>query len=418
MVIAFILQSAFNLVDAYFVGKISAEALAAVSVSFPLVFLIISLASGVGVGTASLIARTVGEKNLEKAGQVAEHALMIASAMAIFFTIAGILSAGILFDMMGIPSSVKELALDYVNIILLGSTVMFLGIVGNSIIRGEGEMLFPMMVMAFSAILNMFLDPVFIFDLGLGVRGAALATVATRSLGLLILAGYFIQERTWVRLKFARFRFKMDYVRGIFSVGIPQSLSNFSMSVGMFLLTIIVAGFGTEALAAFGIGFRLDSLALLPGLGVSIAVVSLVGQNVGAKQYKRAEEMTLKAGLMAIAFMTVIGLVFFVFSEPIVAVFNNDPLVVAYGSSFLRIIPLSYLLLGLSMTISGAFMGSGHAMPSLAITVLRVIFLSVPLAYLLSRQLGIEGVWLGIMLSSVIASIIAIVWFRKGTWKK
>jgi len=115
--------------------------------------------------------------------------------------------------------------------------------------------------------------------------------------------------------------------------------------------------------------------------------------------------------------MTSIGLVFFIFSEPIVAVFSSDPLVVAYGSSFLRIVPLSYLLLGFFLAISGAFMGSGHALPSLAISVLRVIFLSVPLAYFLSQEMGIEGVWMGITVSSVIASVIAILRFRKGSWK-
>jgi len=417
MVIAFLLHSAFNLVDAYFVGKLSADALAAVSVSFPLVFLIISLASGVGMGATSLIARKVGKKDIKGAGEVAEHALLISLVLAILFTVVGLLSAGILFDMMGIEAHVKELALDYINIILVGSTITFLVMTSNSIIRGEGEMMFPMMVMSFAAILNMVLDPIFIFDLGLGVRGAALATVVARLTGLLIIAGYFIQERTWVRLKFSRFRFSMDYVKGIFAVGIPQSLSNFSMSVGIFLLTIIVAGFGTEAIAAYGIGFRLDSIALLPGIGVMMAVVSLVGQNVGAGRYDRAEEMTLKAGVMAVAFMSVIGLFFFVFAEQIVSVFNSDPLVIAYGSSMLRILPFSYLLMGLGMAVSGAFMGSGHARPALAITFLRVIVLSVPLAYVLSRSMGVEGIWLGIMISSIIASIIGIVWFRRGSWK-
>ena len=417
MVVAFLLQSAFNLVDAYFVGQLSADALAAVSVGFPVVFMMIALASGIGVGTTSLIARKVGEKDIKGAGEAAEHALLIALILVLFFTLVGLLSAGFLFDMMGIEAHVKELALDYINIILLGSVAMFLAMTINSIIRGEGEMLFPMAVMGFAAILNMVLDPIFIFDLGLGVRGAALATVLSRVIGLCIMAGYIIQERTWVRLKFHRFIFNMGHVKSILSVGVPQSLSNFSMSVGMFLLTIIVAGFGTEAIAAYGIGFRLDSIALLPGLGVMMAVVSLVGQNVGAGKYDRAEEMTIKAGVMAIAFMSVIGLFFFLFSEQIVSVFNSDPLVVAYGSSMLRILPLSYLLLGLSMAVSGAFMGSGHAMPALVISVLRVIFLSVPLAYVFSRSMGVEGIWLGIMISSIIASIIGIVWFRRGTWK-
>ncbi|MFH1789014.1 MAG: MATE family efflux transporter [Candidatus Altiarchaeota archaeon] len=276
----------------------------------------------------------------------------------------------------------------------------------------------PMYAMASSAVLNIILDPLFIFTFGWGVKGAAIATVLARAIALVIIIAYFISDKTWIKLKLHWFSFKRDYVKGIFAVGVPSSLSNLSMSVGMFLLTVIVAGFGTEALAAYGIGFRLDSLAILPALGVSVAVVSLIGQNVGAGRYKRAKEMTFKAGFMATAIMSCIGFVFFMFPEVIVSLFSGDPLVVSYGVSFLRIVPLSYVVVGVTMAISGAFLGSGHAVPSLAINVLRVIVINVPLAYLLSLRLGVAGVWWGILASSLAASAIAVVWFRKGTWKK
>jgi len=418
MMVAFALHSAFNIVDAYFVGKISAAALAAVSVSFPVVFLIISLSTGVGVGTTSLIARFVGAKELKRAGDVAEHAFVIAVLLSVLFTVAGIASAGTLFNLMGVSSEVKDMACDYIHIILFGSPFFFLAMVGNAIIRGEGEMKYPMYAMGFAAILNIVLDPLFIFTFGWGVSGAAWATVLSRSTAVFIVVLYFLSERTWIKLRFGRFSFNWEYVKGIFSVGLPSSLSNLSMSLGMFLLTAIVAGFGTEALAAFGIGFRLDSIAILPAIGVSVAVVSLVGQNVGARQYKRAEEMTYKAGLMATSIMAVIGVVFILFPEPIVGLFNRDPLVVEYGASFLRIVPLTYFFVGVSIVISGAFLGSGHAIPSLTLTLLRVIVLNVPLAYLLSKSMGVAGVWVGIFLSSLAASIAAIAWFRRGTWKK
>lgn len=418
MIVAFGLQSAFNIVDAYFVGKISADALAAVSVSFPVVFLIISLGAGIGVGTTSLIARSLGTKDFKKAGEVAEHALLIAIVVSLIFTVIGIAFAGLLFDVMGVSAVVKELAIEYMNIILMGAPIMFTIMVANSVIRGEGEMKVPMYVMGASAILNIILDPVFIFGLGWGVRGAALATVVARTVGLIIIVAYFVSEKTWIKLKFKEFVFNLDYVKGIFRVAIPSSLSNVSMSVGMFLLTVIVAGFGTEALAAYGIGFRLDSLAILPAIGVSVAVVSMVGQNVGAGKYERVKKITNIAGLMTTAMMCTIGLLFFVFPDVIVSVFNDDPLVVSYGVSFLRIIPISYLVVGISMTISGAFLGSGHAIPALTINVLRVIVLSVPLAYFFSQTAGLEGVWWGILISSIIASVVAMLWFKKGTWKR
>lgn len=418
MIVAFLLQSAFNIVDAYFVGKLSADALAAVSVSFPVVFLIISLSSGVGVGTTSLVARSIGQKNFGVAGEVAEHAFFIALFLGLFFTLVGVYLAPFLFDFMGVSGVVKELALDYIYVILLGSLIMFLAMVGNSVIQGEGEMKVPMYVMASAAILNIILDPLFIFSFGWGVRGAAWATVFARTLGLLVIVAYFFSEKTWIKLRFHRFGFRWDYVKGIFRVGLPSSLSNVTMSVGMFLVTYIVAGFGTESLAAFGIGFRLDSIAFLPAIGISIAVVSLVGQNVGAGKFERAEEVTFKAGLLATAFMSAIGLVFFVFPQAIVSVFNQDPVVVSQGVGFLKVIPLSYLFVGFSIAISGAFLGSGHAVPSFVLTIVRTIALSVPLAYVFSQDIGLSGVWWGMVVGAFAGTVVGVLWFRTGSWKK
>jgi len=294
---------------------------------------------------------------------------------------------------------------------------MFLAMTANSIIRGEGEMKFPMYAMASASILNILLDPLFIFTFGWGVSGAAAATVLSRAVALLIVALYLTSERTWIKLSCCKFRLIMSHVKGIFSVGIPSSLSNLSMSFGMFLLTSIVAGFGTEALAAFGVGFRLDTIAFLPAMGVSIAVVSLVGQNVGASKFDRAEEITLKAAFLATAFMIPIGIVFYTYASQIVSVFNQDPLVVAYGASLLKIFTLSYLMVGFIMAISSAFLGSGHAIPSLFINTLRMLVLGVPLAYLFSKKIGLDGVWWGIIAGTLVTYFIALLWFKKGSWK-
>ncbi len=416
MIIAFSLQSAFNIVDAYFVGKISADALAAVSASFPIVFLIISLGTGLGVGSSSLIARSIGAKDIKKAGEVAVTAFCLAVLLSVFITIIGLLSAGYLFDLMGVTEEVKVLGVEYIWVILSWCFIFFMAFVGNSIIRGEGEMMIPMVVMSFSSILNIFLDPLFIFYFDMGVRGAAIATVISRSDGLFLIILYFISGRSWMKLNSIKTSFSLDHVKGIFSVGLPSSISNLFMSLGIFLLTIIVAGFGTEALAAFGVGFRLDSLAILPGIGISVAVISLVGQNVGAGKHERAWEMTFKAGLLACFIMTFLGMFYIFFAESIVSLFNDDPIVVGYGSSFLKIVPITYLVVGLSMAVSSAFLGAGKPIPSLFLTFLRVILLNIPLAYVISLSYGVEGIWMGILLSSYLTSIIALLFFRKSYW--
>jgi putative MATE family efflux protein len=416
MVVAFLLHSAFNIVDAFFVGKISAEALAAVSISFPVVFLIISLGTGVGVGATSVVARFIGAKEYKRADNAAEHALLAAAALGLSLSVIGYLSAPTLFDLIGAQGSLKALALDYLNILLFFAVFMMFGFVGNSLLRGEGDMTTPMKVMGAAALLNMILDPLFIFTFGLGVRGAAIATVLSRGIAVLYLAYHILSGRSWLRLDYRNFSYDFDYIRRIFTVGIPSSLSNVTMSLGMFLLTIIVGFFGTDALAAFGIGFRLDSLALLPGMGVAVAVVSIVGQSVGAGKFERARDVTLKAGLMASAFMTCIGLVFYVFAPQIVSVFNDSPQVLAYGVSFLHIIPFSYLVVGMSMCISGAFLGSGKAVYALAVTVSRMVVFSVPASYLLSHLFGVPGIWAGIVIGSFMSFILSLLIFRYCDW--
>ncbi|MEA1924313.1 MAG: MATE family efflux transporter [Candidatus Altiarchaeota archaeon] len=420
MVVAFFLHSTFNLADAFFVGKISAKALAAVSISFPLLFLIISLGSGIGVGVTSVVARFIGANAQKRADNASEHGLIAAFVLGLFLSLAGILVAPFLFDLMGVSESLKSMALDYINILLAFAPLTLLSFVGNSILRGEGDMLTPMKVMGSAAILNIILDPLLIFWVGLGVQGAALATALSRVYALIFILYHVHSGRAWVKLDFRNFSFDFEYIKRIFSVGIPSALSNISLSVGMFMLTVIVGFFGTDALAAFGVGFRLDSLAILPGLGVSIALVSIVGQNIGAGKVERARSFTLKAGVMSSAFMTLFGIVFYLFSSQIISIFNSEPLVVEYGASMLRIIPLSYMAMGVVFSITGAFLGSGRAFLALLINCSRSILFAVPAAYLLAVKFGfgLDGVWWGMVIGSFASVLVSLVLFRYARLEK
>lgn len=416
MMLAFFLQSVFNIVDAFFVGKISPEALAAVSVSFPIVFLLISLGAGIGSGVTSVVARLVGAKRIRQADNAAQHGMILVFLLALALSSLSLLAGPLLVGFAGAEGELKSLAMDYLNIILFFSPVMLLMMVGNSVLRGEGDMRTPMFIMGFSAVLNMFLDPIFIFTFGLGVRGAAIATVISRFFALLLFSAYILRGGSWIKLNPRDFKYTPLYVKNILSVGIPSSLSNVSMSVGMYLVTVIVGLFGPEALAAFGVGFRLDSLAILPGLGVAVAVISIVGQSLGAGKTDRAREITVRAGLMTCAAMSFIGGVFYVFAPHIIRVFNTDPIVVGYGVSFLRIIPVSYLFVGFAMCISGALIGAGRAGLALVITLFRAIVFSVPLAWFLSRSFGPSGVWMGMVAGAFLGLLISLLFFFRTDW--
>ena len=417
-VIAFSLQSAFNIVDAIFVGMISAKALAAVSISFPIIFLIISLGTGLGIGSTAVVAQYIGAKKPREADNAAEHSLVAAITTGVLLMIVGFIITPTLFDWMSAQGELKELALSYINILLIFSPLMLVLMVGNSILHGIGDMKTPMIVMGASAILNIILDPIFIFTLGLGVEGAAYATVLSRTIGFIYLMTYLLRGKSSLSFDFRNFHFQPNYIKKIYSIGIPSSVSNIIMSIGMFIFTVIVGAFGENALAAFGIGFRLDSLALLPSMGVSVAVISIVGQSLGAGKPKRAVSAAITGGLLASVFMTFLGVVFYVFAPQIIGIFNSEPEVLEYGISFLRIIPFTYLIVGVAMSISGAFLGAGKANYALLTTFLRVLIFSVPAAYMISRIYGVEGIWIGIVIGTYLGAISSLILFKYTNWNK
>ncbi|MBU0761786.1 MAG: MATE family efflux transporter [Candidatus Altiarchaeota archaeon] len=417
-IIAFIIQSTFSLVDAIFVGWISSHALAAVSVSFPIVFMVIALGVGLGLGSTSVVARYVGAKKSRYAKEAAEHSMLLAVAFGIILMVAGLTLSPSIFKLMGVEESLMSTALVYLNILLFFAPFELSLIVGNSILRGEGDMRTPMVVMGASAILNGILDPIFIFTLGWGVEGAAWATVVARMIGFTYLAYNLKFGGAKFKLDYVDFRYRFTYFKEVLRIGIPSSMSNIVMSTGMAVFTAIVAGFGTDALAAFGVGFRLDSLAILPGIGVATAVISIVGQNIGAGKADRAMQTTLKAGAMASALMVLFGIPFYLFSTDIVSIFNQEPKVIEYGASFLRIIPLTYLVVGFNMCIGGAFIGAGKAKLALFNQFSRVMLFSVPLAYMLSVKIGLEGVWWGITIGSYLSVALSLTLYKYVNWTK
>jgi putative MATE family efflux protein len=275
-----------------------------------------------------------------------------------------------------------------------------------------------MIVMGTTSVINAFLTPIFIFGFNMGLEGAAWATVTSSFIGLMILTQHVALGKSSISHDFTGFKYRFNYVKSILSVGLPASMSNIIMSIGMFFFTAMVAQYGVEALAAFGIGYRLDSLALLFGIGVTVAIVSIVGQSLGAKDRDRAREATIKGGLLASAIMTSIGVFYYAFAIQIVSAFNTDEKVIEYGVELMRILPLTYIVVGISMCISGAFLGAGKAMLSMSMQAARVLLFSAPAAYILSNRMGLRGIWWGILIGSYLAFAYAIILYKFTKWDK
>ena len=424
MAVAFLLQVSLNIVDTVFIGWYSDLALTAISITFPVIFLIIALASGVGIGVTSYIARLIGSKRIDEAKKAAKHSLVLSCLLGIIFTVCGLVFSKPLFVFLGAKDEVLSMALQYNYTMFIGSVFMLLAFTGSNILRGEGDVKTPMKRMILANVINIILDPLFIFGIWIfprmGIFGAALATVIAQLVSATFILWYLFRGNALLKLDLKWFKFDWGIIKEIFRVGVPASLSQSVVSLGMFFMLKIVSYFGPYAIAAYGIVSRLDSVAILPAIGIAGAAIVIVGHNVGARKFDRAESTTWKAVLLASAFMELVGLIFFLAPEFWVNIFNKNPDIVRFGASYLRIVSLTYMFTGIVMIIAGAFQGAGKGVPSLVLTSLRLFFLGIPLACLFAFvfDYGVTGIWIGVMLSAVLTGITSVIWFKLGTWKK
>lgn len=414
MVFVMFLQTLFNIVDTIFVGRVSAYAVAAVSMAFAVMFIVIAIGGGLGVGTASVIARKLGANDRKGAELAAAHAIFIGIGISLFITFFGLIFARPIFVLLGAGPNVLPLVLSYVRVLFIGMAFLVMGFVGNSILQGEGDMKTPMKILSFSVILNIALDPIFIFTLGYGVMGAAIATVLSRMLGTIMVWYFLLSNRALLQFNLGQFKYSASTVRDILKVGAPSMVLHGALGVGMALYTKIASLFGPFAIAAYGIGFRLESIAILPALGIAMAVVTIVGQNIGAGNIQRAKQTAWVASAMAAFFAVIVAFVINIFPAQTIAIFNSEPLVVEYGISFIRIVSATFALTTISIIIINAFQGAGNGIIPLFLTVLRLFIIAVPLSYLLSVTFGygISGLWIGMAASNAVAGVIGIIWFK------
>lgn len=424
VIISMSLQTAFNIIDAIFVGRLGKDALAAISLTFPIIFFIIAIGIGIGIGVTSQIARNVGTKRLQNARQVATHGIILTLIISIFTTILGLHYIEQIFSLMGANATVITLAKSYMTIIIYSFILIFTVFILNSILQGDGDTVTPMKALIFSVILNIILDPIMIFGWGIiprmGIEGAALATVISRTIGLIYLLNHFIKRRPDIIPTIRGFIYQPNIIKNILIVGIPSSLSQISMSIYFLIMTSFVARFGSEAIAAFGAATRLQTIGILPSIAVATAVITIAGQNAGIKRYDRIENTTKIAIKMLTTFMIAITLILMTFSKPLIKLFTSNQDVINIGTTFLNIVPLELIFIPTGMIIGATFQGVGKGTPQLTLTIIRLFIISIPLAYYLAfiQNMGLTGIWWSFVIAAALSSLIAFVWFRTGIWKR
>ena len=339
-----IFQTLYNIVDTYFAGKISPESLAAIAQTFPVYFIIIALGVGLSIGTTALIANSIGEENIKKASLYLAQAILIAFILAMLVTILGIILSPIILNTMKTNEETIYLSLDYLNIIFLGSIFFFIQITINSSLSANGDTKSNRNVLIFSFFLNIVLNPLFIFGYGvipaMGIKGIALATIVSQFVGMIYILykAYLTDLRKY--LYFQCFLPKWFLIKDLMSQGIPASLGMMMISVGIYIILFFISTYGDLALAGYGTAIRYEQIFLLPVLGLNTAVLSIAGQNFGAKNYARVEEVFNKAILYGCTIMLFCGIFIFFTGEKAISFFTDDEDIIKFGKTYLQITAL------------------------------------------------------------------------------
>ncbi len=417
-IVAMLIQSSFNIIDTIFVGRLSAKALAGVSLSFPIMFFVMALGSGIGVSLTSLVSRALGAKKHNVLRKSVLTGLWLSVFVGLFSTTIILLLGKPILSLMSSDPIVLNLAWQYLRVYAFALTLITVSMTINAIFRAKGDMKTPMIIMIVSAITNIILDPLFIFGLlsfpKIGVAGAALATLISRIVSVCIALILLIKNERSTIMPF-KFILDKNSLKEIVRIGFPASSNQIVLSLSLFFLNAFISFFGSMALAAFAIAFRIESLAFLPAMAISNTAMTLIGHSVGKKSIKLAKDIAIKVARLNATVMVSVGVFFFIFSKQIIMVFNSNPSVITIGNSYFKIVPFEYFFLGIYFGFTTAFQAVGNAYPTLILNSLRVLVILLPLAYILSRYtpLGLIGVWIAEVTTSIIVFIIATIWFRK-----
>lgn len=421
IVLANVLQSGYQLIDAFWVGRLGGHAVAAVSVSFPVTFLLVALGSGFGVAGSTLIAQYMGAGNAPMVNRIAAQTLLMVAAVSLVLSAVGFVLAPYLLALLDVAPEVYRGALTFLRFSLAAMIFTFGFAMFQSLMRGVGEVRLPLYIVAGTVLLNLVLDPLLIFGFKLGVGGAALATLITQALALLIGLRLLLRGRWGIQLTLRQFKPDPAFIRRAFALGFPASIEMSARALGMNVMIFLVTGFGTVTTAAYGVGINVLSFIVIPALGLSMATAALVGQNIGAGQVARAARIARLAAAIAFVSLTLVGALVFAFAPELVAFFvPDDEAVIATGARFLRTVALTFGFMGLQMALSGVFRASGNTLVAMVLTLVSQWVLQFPLAFVLSRDsvLGLNGLWWAFPVTNVLIAVVTVLWFLKGDWMR
>ncbi len=413
--IGMLVQAMYNFVDTIYVGRgVGSMGIAGISISFPVQIFVMAFAQLFGIGGASVISRALGEKNHEKARRAAGNVMAFSIAFGLAMTLLGYFFIDQLLILLGASEAIIPYAREYLSIILLGSAFFSFGMAMSHVIRAEGKPKIAMAAMLISAVLNIILDPIFIFTLNMGIRGAALATVLSQAITSIYILFYFISGKSLLRISLASLLPEWTILKGTVSVG----LSAFSRQVAGSLLAVVLNNSlvfygGDIAVAVYGVINRLLMVFIMPMFGVNQGFLPIVGYNYGAKKMRRARESVKLASAVTTLIALFSAIIMFFFARQLISIFSDEIELIEPTISALRIVILAIPTIGIQVIASGMFQALGKAIPALFLSLLRQIIILIPLILVIPRFLGINGIWISFPLADLIAFAISLVFYLR-----
>ena len=415
------IQTLYNIVDMIFIGRLGGEAIAGIAFNMPLFFLVLGLTMGLGTGVTASIARFIGKDNKAEADNSAEHAVAMAFFISLVLTSLVFLFGEEILSFFGAEGLILSIAWDYLRVISIGLPFMVFSGFFRSILAGEGDMKLPMIVAGLGTILNIILDPIFIFNLdhyggigfGMGVQGAAAATVISQSIVFFIfMYMLFIKDHSYITFRLKDFYPSRIILWDIIKVGFPASLSMIVMAIGQGVFNKILIYFSADTVAAYQVAGRIDMLVFLPIFSIAAALTTLVGMFFGAKKYHVLRYIVRYGISSAFGITVILSVLLYLFAPNVIGFFTNEEVIISVAVNFLRLFAFVYPLIAVGITTGRVLQGLGKGLPVLVITVVRVLGVSAPLALLFVFKMNksVEWVWYAMMISTGVAFIIACYW--------
>ena len=414
--VGMLVNALYNLVDTIFVGRgVGAIAIGGLTVAFPIQMVIMAFAMMIGIGAASAISRSLGEKNIERADYVAGNSFLCVIILSAIISALGLIFTEPMLRIFGSTETILPYAKDYIKIILWGNIFFSFAMSSNNLIRAEGNAKVAMATMLIGAILNIILDPIFIFIFKLGIKGAALATIISQFISFLYILTYLYSGKSSLKIKLHHLKPKINIIKEIFAVGSAAFFRQVSGSIVAIVVNNSLRVFGGDiALIIVGMLQRITMFMFMPLFGVIQGMQPIVGFNYGAKKYDRLKEAVKLSLITATALATFSWLIVELFPVAIISIFTADTEIITKGSIVIRIAVSMIPFIGIQIVAAGLFQSLGKAVPSLVLSLLRQVLLFIPLVIILPRVwgLGIMGIWIAYPAADILSAILTVLYLR------